>query len=342
VQARNPDGKQVWTTLGDPKQFGIDAAREKARQAIRATKAGRDIGDTFRDVAERWFERHIERRGVISGVEIRRCLDKHILPAWGERTFASIRRSDVADFLDTVEDECGTRSADSMLAHLRNLMNWYSGRDEDYVSPIARNMRRQDPSARDRILNDDELRAVWETAEDTDGPFGAFIRLALLTGQRRTKVASMRFDAVVDGVWTVPQRSREKGVGGELGLPQIALDIIAEQPRYPDSPYVMTGAPGKHFDGFSQAKLVFDGIVKIAPWRIHDLRRTSRSLMARTGVRPDVAEKLMGHAVAGVEAIYDRHTYNAEKADALRKLAFLIDTIVHPPVGNVVPLAVAS
>jgi integrase len=72
-------------------------------------------------------------------------------------------------------------------------------------------------------------------------------------------------------------------------------------------------------------------------WQLHDLRRTARSLMSRAGVRPDIAERVLGHAIKGVERVYDRHSYRDEKAHALRALASLIETIVNP-VDNVVAL----
>jgi len=74
-------------------------------------------------------------------------------------------------------------------------------------------------------------------------------------------------------------------------------------------------------------------------WVLHDLRRTARSLLSRAGVRPDISERVLGHAIPGVEGVYDRHSYDHEKADALNRLATLIDTIVHPPEGgNVIAL----
>ena len=94
--------------------------------------------------------------------------------------------------------------------------------------------------------------------------------------------------------------------------------------------------------GQSKRKAQFDAKVPIAPWVFHDLRRTARSLMSRAGVRPDIAERVMGHSIAGVEGIYDRHSYRDEKAEALRRLAGLIETIIHPPVDNVVPLVAAQ
>ena len=87
------------------------------------------------------------------------------------------------------------------------------------------------------------------------------------------------------------------------------------------------------------AKGLLDKRVDIAPWVLHDLRRTARSLMSRAGVRPDIAERVLGHVITGVEGVYDRHQYVDEKRDALARLAKLVERILDPPADNVVELA---
>ena len=101
---------------------------------------------------------------------------------------------------------------------------------------------------------------------------------------------------------------------------------------------MFAGRGAGHFNGYGPRKRNIDEKAKIAPWTIHDLRRTSRSLMARAGVPSTSAERIMGHTLTGVEGIYDRHTYEQEKADALAKLAGLIAMILDPPSENVVPM----
>ena len=76
----------------------------------------------------------------------------------------------------------------------------------------------------------------------------------------------------------------------------------------------------------------------IPPWRLHDLRRTSRSLMARAGVSSDIAERVLGHVLPGIRGVYDRHSYVAEKRDALERLVSLLTSILNPRAQNVVPL----
>ena len=276
---------------------------------------------------------------------IKNYLKLHILPAWGGRDFESIRRNDVAKLLDHVEDNSGKEAADFCLKVFSGIANWYATRHEDYASPVIRGMRRssQKERARDRKLNDDELRAVWKQAE-ANGPFGAFIRLLLLTGQRRDKVVKIKWDDLTaDGTWIIETEAREKGNAGELVLPQVALDIINAQPRLVGNAYLFPGKGKSAMRGFAKRKESFCAKLPPMPnWTLHDLRRTARSLMTRAGVRDDHAERVLGHVIGGVAGIYNRHEYREEKAHALRALAALIDKIVNPPADNVLSLPVRA
>jgi integrase len=334
VVALDPNGKQIWHTIGTTSELRIDAAREKARDAIAAIKSGGDRGgpQSFAKVSSNWFARHVEANALRSTKEIRYYLDRWLLPAWAGRDFESIKRGDVAKLLDHVEDGSGPVAATKCLSVISRICQWHATRNDNYVSPIVRGMERSSikDRARTRILSNDELRAVWKQAE-ANGTFGAMVRLLLLTGQRKEKVISMRWSDLSNGVWTIPAEKREKGNAGELKLSRAALDIIEAQPRYPDNPYVLV-APSRtdvHYSGNARAKETFDARLPAMPhWQLHDLRRTARSLMSRAGVRPDIAERVLGHAIRGVEGVYDRHDYSEQKAHALAALASLIQTIV--------------
>jgi integrase len=336
----DPHGKQVWATIGPTDRYSIEAARELAREAIKRVHAGLSAFEvpppkpaTFKDVAEQWMTRHVRSNGLRSIPQITRHLQTHIYPAWADRVFLDIRRSDVAALLDRVQDNHGARAADYVLAISRGIMNWFATRNDDFTPPIVRGMQRRSAhaQARVRILDDDEIRTIW-TAADTAGAFGAIVKLCLLTGQRSRKVAAMKWtDISPDGEWTIPAAAREKGTAGSLMLPKAALDIIRAQPQLGDNPHVFASRyRNGPFDSFGPAMLKFRAkLADVPAWTVHDLRRTARSLMARAGVRSDIAERVMGHAIAGVEGVYDRHTYKDEKADALERLAALIDSIVH-------------
>jgi Arm domain-containing DNA-binding protein/integrase-like protein len=181
--ARDPRGKQIWTTIGNASLIDIGAARDKARAVISAVKAGHDPAgpQSFEAVANEWLKRHVDKEGLISAPEIRRYLQTHLLPSWGGREFISIRRGDVTRLLDDVEDSSGARTADYILAIVSKITNWFATRNEDYTSPIIRGMKRYNAKdrARKRVLTDDELRAVWSAAE---GTYGDLIKMLLADG----------------------------------------------------------------------------------------------------------------------------------------------------------------
>lgn len=355
------DGKTKPRTykLGRYPTLDLKQAREKARQFLADPQKAREKAaeGSFKEVAENFIKRHVEASGLRSEAEIKRCLAKYVYPLWRDRPFTEIRRGEVAALLDRIEDENGKRQADYVLAIIRKIMNWYAARHDDYSSPIVRGMQRSKPAERkrERILNDDEIRAVWETAPAVHPSFAALLKLLLLTAQRREKVATMRWADIDDiGVWTIPTEQREKSNAEVLRLPKMALEVIASQPRIAGNPYVLPGSKVRRrpangqaeppaFGAFSQRKEELDAerkktLPNMPPWTFHDLRRTARSLMSRAGIRPDISERVLGHAIPGVEGVYDRHRYDDEKAQALKQLAALIVTILNPPEGNVVAL----
>jgi integrase len=344
--ARDPYGKQVWATLGTADVLKIENAREKAREAIRRIKEGKPAfeprpvqPDSFQAVAENWLRRHVQAKGLRTQAEVERELRVYVFPHWAARPFTSLRRSDVAALLDHVEDHHGSRMADVVLGVVRSIGNWYGSRSDDYLSPFLRHARRDQGGKRARILSDDELRAVWQAAEDA-GSFGAFIKLLLLTAQRRGAVACMRWSNISpDGVWHMPRAEREKGNAGALRLPVLAMKAINAQPRLASNSYVFAGRDTAPMGRFTHRHVVFKAQSGTTGWTLHDLRRTARSLMSRAGVISDHAERVMGHVIAGVEGVYDHHHYLDEKGNALAKLAALIETIVRgEPCANVVPL----
>jgi len=349
------NGKAQTRKLGSYPQMSVKDARAKAREYWGNPlkfEAKASVG-SFKEVAENWIKRYVDLHRLLSKSEIQRILEKHLYPEWGDRPFLEIRRGEVNRLLDEVIDadnyrkgqqrkNQGRSQADAVLAVIRAIMTWHQSRDENYTSPIVKGMRRHKSKPRERILSDDEIRALW-TALDDSRTFGPLVKLCLLTAQRSRKVASMRWQDLKDVVWFMPQQDREKGTARALKLSPLALEIIQSQPRLKDNPYVFASWPLKHFNSWSQQKSALDGELKkvmpdMRPWTIHDLRRTARSLMSRAGVRPDIAERVLGHAIAGIEGVYDRHDYLEQKADAMARLGGLIKTITGPGEANVVLL----
>ena len=335
------DRKQHWITIAKAGTISIDDARAKAREAVKRVRAGLpafetppDAPETFRQVAQRWLDRQVGAKGFRSEYKITRILNVHVLPRLGDRPVVGIRRSDIAALMDHVEDNHGARQADAALDVIRSCMYWHAARVDDFSSPLTRNMQRQSQRqrARSRILDDDEIRLIWQATEDP-GRFNGIVRLCLLTAQRSRKVASIQWSDITDeGEWIIRREPREKGTGAALILPPIAVEIIRTQSKVGDNPHVFAATRGNGpFCGWGPAKAALEAKMRdVAPWVIHDLRRTARSLMSRAGLQREIAERVLGHTIAGVEGVYDRHSYRNEKADALARLAALIGGIVNP------------
>jgi integrase len=345
------NGKRTTTPttfkLGRYPHLKLKEARESARQfLIDPQKAMTRADDgSFRQVAENFIKRYVvqaegrkTKHPLRSKPEIERVLKKYIYPRWEHRPFREIGRSDVATLMDQIVDQNGARQADVCLAVIRKLMNWFAARDDVYVTPIVKGMQRNGDSKRKRILNDDEIRSLWKCA--AGGTFGALLKVALLTAQRREKVAAMKWSDLDGDVWTIPSEEGEKANAGRLQLPQAVLDIIEAQPRIAGNPFVFSAGKGNGpFNSFSQRKEEIDTkLPKMPDWTIHDLRRSAKSLMARAGIKPHISERVLGHKIGGVEGVYDQYTYDDEKAQALAALASLVERIINPRRAKVVDM----
>ena len=292
--------------------------------------------NTFKAIAEQYLARDGSR--LRSKDQIKSVLERHAYPRIGRKPIDSIKRSEITRMLDKVEEEAGPVAADRTLAHVRKICNWAASRSDDFNSPIVRGMARIKPKerARTRTLTDDELRAIWKTAEAADGPFPGLVRFLLLTAARRNEAAAMTWAEVDGSDWTLPA-SRNKAKADLIRpLSKAAQATLKSRPRIKGNPHVFTTGR-ESLSGFSKFKREFDEACGVTGWTLHDLRRTARSLMSRAGVNSDHAERCLGHVIGGVKGIYDRHAYHAEMGLAYEKLAALIESIVDPQ-ENVVSL----
>ncbi|MEK9281192.1 site-specific integrase [Bradyrhizobium sp. ISRA442] len=273
------------------------------------------------------------------------------LPVFGE---GRLRRSHIVDMLDEIEDESGPVMADRTLAYLRKGFNWFAARNEDFTNPIVKGIREVGTNARDRILNDDELRDLWaalEVVENVPACYPRFVKSLLLTVTRRNEAALMHSSEIDGNDWTIPADRYKTGIDHLIPLSAAACELIGEKPdgANGNSWFIFTTTEGaKGFSGFSKAKRELDkAIAKIRTeagrepmprWVLHDLRRTGRSLMSRAGVPADHAERCLGHVIGGVRGVYDRYAYIEEKRAAFEALAALIERILNPA-SNVEELA---
>jgi len=336
-----------------PPGLSLAQARAAATAALAEVEKGNDpsvtkhtakevrqaaAANTFRAVAENYLRR--EGGKLRSADWQQRLLGRLVYPQIGDLPIASIKRKAVVTLLDRIEDSNGPVMAHSTLAVVRRIMSWHSARDEDYASPIVRGMSRIKPKerARSRILSDDELRAVWRTAGERTDPFSAYLKFLLLTACRRDEAREITWDEIDGGVWLLPAARNKTKIDLVRPLSGAALKIIEAQPRIADCRFAFTATGGGPITSLSRSKRAFDLTCGVTGWRLHDLRRTARSLMSRAGISSDHAERCLGHVIGGVRGTYDRHQYLDEMRHAYEALAAQIERIVNPPDGNVVSL----
>jgi integrase len=349
-------GKSIKLTLGKWPQMTLAAARKgaadaqdelargnnpvKARQDSKI-KADAAKKDTVTAVCENYLKRAGGKlRTIDQRVSILRRL---IYPALGDKPIGSVKRSDIVTMLDHIEDHNGPRAADVALAVLRRIMRWHATRDDEFITPVVPGMQRQTPKdhRRERILDDAELRKLWAATGD-NAPFSALIRFLLLTSARRSEASGMRWDEVdANGVWTLPIARSKTKVEVVRPLSKAAQTVLAELPQIDGCPYAFASATGRTpISQFSTPKAKLDERTGIAvSWTIHDVRRTSRSLMSRASIDVDIAERLLGHSRGDLRERYDRYHFMPQMTHAVEALAALVERTVNPPEGEIADLA---
>jgi integrase len=347
-------GRQRWIGLGLHGDITPDQARKKALKVAGEVRDGREpasaaavaakqrqaAGHILDWLLDNFIARHV-RPNLRSAHEVERTFRVYVRPRLGHRSIYELRRRDIVELLDGIEDNNGPVMADRTLAHLRKAFNWHAARDDQFVPPLVRGMARTKAidRARTRILADEELRDLWQALDSAElpKPFPALVRTLLLTCQRRDEVSRMTWEEIEDGVWQIPSARYKTGLPNFVPLSAAVKALIGEKGKG----FIIFTTDGKTpFSGFSKAKAALDARIAeirkhdkrkpMQSWVLHDLRRTGRSLMSRAGVSPDHGERVLGHAVPGVRAVYDRHSYMEEKKDALERLAAFVERIVKP------------
>jgi integrase len=308
------------------------AAEGEARKVRVAEERERD---SFEAVSERYIDHRLKE--TRSGAETARLLRHGPVKAWTGRHIGEIRRVDVADLLDRIKKRSPS-VARLTFAALRGLFGWAVERDLIVTSPCERLTAPPRPAARDRVLTDDELRAIWKASEGLGYPFGPIVKLLMLTGQRRAEVAGMAWTELdLDAAtWRIPRERTKNAKAHEIDLSPQALAVL--KPLRQDGPLLFPArnAPARTADpvrarpaalpvqGFSATKRRLDELVAAegahAPWRLHDLRRTAATGMAALEFAPHVVERVLNHisgAQGGLVGVYQRHDYRAERKAAL-------------------------
>ena len=286
----------------------------------------------------------------------------HLYPTLGSRRIETVTRRDILDLLDAIEAKSSGARANRVLANVRRLFSWAVERGIIEASPAANVKAPGQEQARDRVLTDGEVTAFLRACEGMGEPFGPLFRLLLLTGQRREEVGALPWAEldVSGALWRLPAARTKNKRASDVPLAEQAVAIL--EGLMPRSPLVFPAAftraghaEVRPVSGFGRAKDRLDGLMlaelrKVDPeatlpdWRLHDLRRTAASGMARLGVAVHVVEKLLNHVsgtFAGVVGVYQRHDFMAEKRAAAQAWANYLDGLTAEKPASVVRLEMA-
>lgn len=373
---RSPiDGRPRKLTIGSYPAFKLADARHEASEAARAVKHGidpaedrkarlarsSDTSDVVDNLLDEFIARHVDAKNrLATAAETKRMIDKIVRPAWGKRKIQSITRRDVVALLDETVDRGAAVTANRVLALVRKFTNWCIERGILDASPTSGIKAPTEEVSRDRVLTDNEIRWLWKATEPP-GAFGASVRMLLLTGQRRSEVAGLvdtELDLGAQSAWTIPSGRTKNGRTQVVPLSPQAVELLSALPRINGSNLLFTTDGRVPISGWSKGKSALDqrmlaaaqddarergldpGEVVVPDWRLHDLRRTAASGMARLGHPIHVVEAVLNHksgTVSGVAAIYNRHDYLQEKRQALVAWSGFIHDLLTGANRNVIP-----
>lgn len=327
-------------TLGRfSERFGLAEARKKARQLLSDIEMGADPVAalplrqktapvlTVRALFPHYLKAKAARRTI---GEVERVFKRHILPVFGDRAAEQIRRSEITRFIDEIAENTPVMARNA-LAYFSSFYGWAMPRlDNLDANPCRDAGRPPAPKARERVLSEKEVGALWRVLDREEQPFGPAIKLLLLTGQRRNEVFdASRVEFDLDAMlWTIPGERAKNGSTHLVPLSPTALVIIRELLAIDKSDKLLParGNWDASPSGFSKAvgriraalEVELGGAV--SHWTLHDLRRTVATGLQRLGIRLEVTEAVLNHlsgSRSGIVGVYQRHNYFDEKAVAL-------------------------
>jgi integrase len=342
------NGVKKRLTLGSAKNTSLADARDLAREALAQVDRGQDpakakqlrrTADTVADLAEAYLEEHAkpEKR---SWKKDESYLKRTVIPELGTMKVADVTRAHVRTLFNA-KKKTTPIAANRTLEVLRKMFNWAIENDRAplIANPCSR-IQKAEERSRERVLSPDEIRRFWRTLEEEPVKIRRYFRLLLLTGQRELELLQANWEEfdLESTWWTIPGSRTKNGLAHRVYLPEPTLAMLkAIRGEDPEGIYLFpqrgAGAPAtrsmlqKPWEGKGDKP----GIARRADLRgvvVHDLRRTAASGMASMGFSRLTVGRILNHLERGVTKIYDRHSYDPEKRDALSAWAARVMEIV--------------
>ncbi len=336
-------------TVGPYGRITLAMARAQAQKIFAARLDGRDpaaekansrrrlVVDRVDGLVETFI---LERLSDLrSGPRVASRLRNDVIPRWGTKSIHEIKRHDIVDLVSEVAQR-GPGANRNIAKVLKTFFRWCVGRAVIDFSPVEGLNLRPPDRVRDRALADKELAAIILTGRQMPAPFGAILEVLALTGQRREEVAQMAWSEIDEEtrIWHIPSQRSKNAKAHLVHLSDPVWAVIKSRPQH--SRFVFATSGGKNFQSFKYAKADLDRLSGVTGWRTHDLRRTVVTGMARLGVPPHVADKILNHqsgTISGVAVVYQKHEFLAERKDALERWGrHVVDVIASSLMSNTV------
>jgi integrase len=317
-------------TIGPYGRVTLHQARVAAQKVFAAKLEGRDlaaekrearrrvVADRVEDLLETFIVQHVSQNRSV--YEISRLLRREMGKPWSGRSIHEITKRDVVDVISAIEQRGAPGTANKTLKVMKTFLRWCLGRAILDRSPAEGVPMPAKVVPRDKVLTDRELAQIILAARQMSGPYGGIVELLALTGQRREEVAAMTWEELDlhRRIWTLPKSRTKNAKEHAVHLSEQSMAVLLRTTVR--GSFVFTVLGSKPFREFSRAKQQIDELSGVTGWRLHDLRRTCVSGMARLGVAPHVADKILNHqsgTISGVAAVYQRHEFLGERQAAL-------------------------
>jgi integrase len=327
-------------TLGTYPALPLADARDMAKGYQRQASKGRDpaaelkaerAADTFGELADKYLERYAKKRKR-SWVKDDRVLKRDLLPKFKHRKASSITRREVIDLLEEIAGRGAPIGANRTLEIVRKIYNWGIEREIVLANPCSGIAKIGTERARERVLTNDEIRAVWAALDGETQLMNAMFRMRFLTAQRGGEVSRMRWQDIDRGTgwWTLPAEFSKNGRAHRVPLTEPALALLSEVELLSGKSAWVFPSP----TGNGPLRVIWRAIKGIrgrskVAFVPHDIRRTiATKLAGELGVGRLTISKILNHVERGVTSIYERASYDREKAEALSAWARRLEEII--------------
>ncbi len=313
---RGRSAKQILRKLGTVGDITLPDARKRAAALIADTLHGIDpteakVGDMPLGHLLDLYEKRLKARQVVKRTDMMYSLRTYLQP-YVKTAVADLSRQNIVRAMDGLEEKGKHGAADYLRKTVASMLNWAVDKGHVQASVMAGYRReratRAERLAKPRIVlkTTNEIKAFWRASETaSNSAFRDLMRFLLLTGQRRTETASLRWAHLSGDVWSIPADITKTGVEQKVPLGPMSKRLIEAQDRHVATDLVFVGRDANQISGWTQLLKPIREAMAMPTLAPHALRRSYRTGLAELGVPSDVAEVMIAHKRSDLIALYN-------------------------------------